>query len=119
MGVTQPDWPAINRAISESIEPFASLALPTDTVVDEVRPSPLGAWVALSNYELGDEPSWYARDWREPAAAMELLKRMPNALLWRSENEPVWHYGKTVAASTPEEAIVLAYWETIKGGERV
>ncbi len=120
-GATPPNWSEINRVISESIEPR-----PT------THPRGLGrsyvAWTFSNELKPQDDKwvmvGWQPRNWREPSAAMELLKRMlkddgDSVVFTRTQLgyflTDVFDDG--YQASTLEETIVLAYRNLLKQGE--
>ena len=115
--MSEHNWDAINREISESIELIPRYR---PSVVSSIRSSKAKAWFWDPITKLG----WRARDWREPTAAMELLKRMPEPALHKLKNGwgclPDWQLIRVKEQFAPnvEEAIVLAYYAGLKGGEQ-
>lgn len=123
--MTEPNWDDINRAISESIEP-----MPQSDAMYPLRSSKNNAWwwVDGNNWPLGSKRGqWQPRNWCEPAAAMNLLKRLlakeydvsgcGKTVLILYDNEPLHNIEWPVEQT--EDAIMLAFYASLEGLEGV
>lgn len=126
--VVEPNWPEINRVISDSINGPFDYSKYCGRCGWTLSADNCGCTKELCSFigfegKRADEP----RDWRTGTGPLELLKRMPRPRLEYFRDEGVWgcvsDWMTEMPSNTsydhgPEEAIMLAYYATVKETKR-